>query len=123
MMLKNFYIVILFSLIHFLNGQTYSNVRAVQDGLSVNVKYDMKGELFRGDEVALTYTIDDGSNYSIILDADGDLGLNVLPGKNNEINWLLIDKDFIIGKIISFRIITIPEGMVYVNGGDFLRQS
>ena len=45
----------------------------------------------------------------------------MLPGKDNEDNWLLIDKDFIIGKIINFRIITIPEGMVYVDGGKITR--
>ncbi len=103
--------------------QTFKNVRAEQDGLSITVKYDMNGRLFRNDEVALTYSIDDGSNYSIILDADGDIGPNVLPGKNNEINWLLIDKDFIIGKIINFRIITIPEGMAYIDGGEFIRKT
>ena len=83
-----------------LNGQIYNNVRAQQDGLSINISYDMEGKLYRGDKVALVYSIDDGSNYSIIMDADGDIGSNVLPGKNNEVNWLLIDKDFIIGKII-----------------------
>ena len=32
-------------------------------------------------------------------------------------------QNLIIGKIINFRIITIPEGMVYVDGGDFSRQT
>ena len=90
-----------FFLSSYVNSQTYKNVRAVQDGLSITVKYDMNGRLFRNDQVALTYSIDDGKNYSIVLDAEGDLGSEVLPGKNNEINWLLIDKDFIIGKIIA----------------------
>ena len=110
-----------FFLSSYVNSQTYKNVRAVQDGLSITVKYDMNGRLFRNDQVALTYSIDDGKNYSIVLDAEGDLGSEVLPGKNNEINWLLIDKDFIIGKIINFRIITLPDGMAYVDGGDFKR--
>jgi len=102
-------------------SQNFSNVRAKQDGLSITIQYDMSGKLFRGDKIALTYSIDNGKNYSIIKDAEGDLGSNVLPGKNNEINWLLIDKDFIIGKIINFRVIAIPEGMVYVDGGQFTR--
>ena len=81
----------------------------------------MAGKLFRGDQVALTYSLDNGKSYSIIKNADGDIGPNVLPGKNNEVNWLLIDKDFIIGKIINFRMVTIPEGRVYVDGGQFTR--
>jgi formylglycine-generating enzyme required for sulfatase activity len=81
----------------------------------------MSGELFRGDQVALTFSIDGGKSYSFIKDAEGDLGAKVLPGKNNEINWLLIDKDFIVGKILNFRIVTIPEGMAYVDGGQYTR--
>ena len=103
------------------SAQTYKNVRTKQDGLSITVQYDMAGKLYRGDQVALTYTLDNGKTYSFINDAEGDLGANVLPGKNNEINWLLIDKDFIIGKIINFRIVTVPDGMVYVDGGKFTR--
>ena len=103
------------------SAQTFKNVRAKQDGLSITVQYDMVGKLYRGDKVALTFSIDNGETYSVIKDAEGDLGSNVLPGKNNEINWLLIDKDFIIGKIINFRVVTVPEGMVYVDGGKFTR--
>ena len=102
-------------------GQTYKNVRAKQDGLSITVQYDMAGKLYRGDQVSLTYSLDNGKSYSVINNAEGDIGANVLPGKNNEINWLLIDKDFIIGKIINFRLVTVPEGMVYVDGGRFTR--
>jgi len=102
-------------------GQTYKNVRAKQDGLSITVQYDMAGKLYRGDQVSLTYSLDNGESYSVINNAEGDIGANVLPGKNNEINWLLIDKDFIIGKIINFRLVTVPEGMVYVDGGRFTR--
>lgn len=104
-----------------ITAQTFKNVRAKQDGLSITVQYDMSGKLFRGDKVALTYSIDNGDNYSIINQAEGDIGPDVLPGKNNEINWLLIDNDFIIGRIINFRVVTIPEGMVYVDGGQFTR--
>ena len=114
-------IVTIFSFKSLLFGQTYSNVRAKQDGLSINIIYDMEGKLFRGDKVGLVYSLDDGNNYSIVANAEGDIGSNVLPGKNNEVNWLLIDKDFIIGKIINFRVITIPQGMVYVDGGSFMR--
>ena len=104
-----------------LKASIYKNVKAKQDGLSITVKYDMTQKLFRGDRVALTYSIDNGKTYRIVDNAEGDSGFDVLPGKNNEINWLLIDKDFIIGKIINFRLITIPEGMVYVDGGSFNR--
>ena len=104
-----------------LTAQSYKNVKAYQDGLSITIKYDMTGELFRGDQVALTYSIDGGQSYAFIKDAEGDLGNKVLPGKNNEINWLLIDKDFIVGKILNFRIVTVPEGMAYVDGGQFKR--
>ena len=104
-----------------LSAQSYENVKAFQDGLSITIKYDMIGELFRGDQVALTYSIDGGQSYAFIKDAEGDLGSKVLPGKNNEINWLLIDKDFIVGKILNFRIVTVPEGMAYVDGGQFKR--
>lgn len=104
-----------------LSAQNYKNVEAYQDGLSITVKYDMSGELFRGDQVALTFSIDGGKSYSFIKDAEGDLGPKVLPGKNNEINWLLIDKDFIVGKILNFRIVTIPENMAYVDGGQYTR--
>ena len=103
------------------SAQTYKNVRALQDGLSISVQYDMSGDLFKGDEVALTYSIDAGETYSYIKDAEGDLGDNVLPGKKNEINWLLIDKDFIVGKVISFRLVTIPDMMSYVDGGQYTR--
>ena len=40
-----------------LSGQTYKNVRAKQDGLSITVQYDMAGKLFRGDKVALTFRL------------------------------------------------------------------
>ena len=41
-----------------LSAQTFKNVRAKQDGLSITVQYDMVGKLYRGDEVALTFSID-----------------------------------------------------------------
>jgi len=116
----------LLCLIYFISigkAQSYKNVRAWQDGLSITIQYDMSGRLFRNDQVALTYSTDNGKNYSIVLDAEGDIGNSVLPGKNNEINWLLIDKDFIIGEIINFRVITIPEGMAFVDGGEFVRDN
>ena len=68
-------------LLSIINGQVYNNVRAKQDGLSINISYDMEGKLYRGDKVALVYSIDDGKNYSIIIDADGDIGANVLAWK------------------------------------------
>ena len=123
MKFRKVYTVVAFYIFSLVYAQIYSNVRAKQDGLSINIQYDMEGKLYRGDKVALVYSIDDGKNYSIVLDANGDIGNNILPGKNNEINWLLIDKDFIIGKIINFRVITIPDGMVYVDGGEFKRNS
>ena len=121
-MKKKYLLISLFLLLVSIgSAQTYKNVRALQDGLSISVQYDMSGNLFKGDEVALTYSIDTGETYSYIKDAEGDLGANVLPGKNNEINWLLIDKDFIVGKVISFRLITIPDMMRYVDGGQYTR--
>jgi len=121
-MKKKYLLISLFLLLVSIgSAQTYKNVRALQDGLSISVQYDMSGNLFKGDEVALTYSIDTGETYSYIKDAEGDLGANVLPGKNNEINWLLIDKDFIVGKVISFRLITIPDMMSYVDGGQYTR--
>jgi hypothetical protein len=78
------------------SAQTYKKVRAKQEGLPITVQYDMARKIFRGDQVALTYSLDNGKTFSVITNADGDLGANVLPGKKNEINWLLIDKDFII---------------------------
>jgi hypothetical protein len=119
--MKNSVVISFFFLLTGLSGQSYKNVEAYQDGLSITIKYDMSGELFRGDQVALTFSIDGGKSYSFIKDAEGDLGAKVLPGKNNEINWLLIDKDFIVGKILNFRIVTIPEGMAYVDGGQYTR--
>ena len=119
--MKNSFIASFFFTLAILGAQNYKNVEAYQDGLSITVKYDMSGELFRGDQVALTFSIDGGKSYSFIKDAEGDLGSKVLPGKNNEINWLLIDKDFIVGKILNFRIVTIPEGMAYVDGGQYTR--
>ena len=121
LMMFNYLLTLTFTFGTIAYSQTYKNVVAKQDGLSITVRYDMVGKLFRGDQVALTYSLDNGKTYSIINDAEGDLGKNVLPGKNNEINWLLIDKDFIIGKIINFRLVTIPDGMVYVDGGEYLR--
>ena len=121
-MKKKYLVISLFLLLVSIgSAQTYKNVRALQDGLSISVQYDMSGNLFKGDEVALTYSIDTGETYSYIKDAEGDLGANVLPGKNNEINWLLIDKDFIVGKVISFRLVTIPDMMSYVDGGQYTR--
>ena len=83
----------------------------------------MSGKLENGDEVALAYTSNDGENYYIIKDAEGDVGQDVTSGLDNEIRWLLIDKDFIAGRIVNFQIVTIPEGMVYVDGGRFSRWS
>ena len=123
MNIKKVLALVVLSLFTTATAQTYKNVRVKQDGLSIMVQYDMAGELFRGDGVALTYSLDNGKTYSVIHDAEGDLGANILPGKNNEINWLLIDKDFIIGKIIKFRMVTLPEGMIYVDGGEFTRTS
>ena len=123
MKMKKVLALVVLSLCTTATAQTYKNVRAKQDGLSIMVQYDMAGELFRGDGVALTYSLYNGRTYSAIHDAEGDLGANVLPGKSNEINWLLIDKDFIIGKIIKFRLVTLPEGMIYVDSGEFTRTS
>ena len=123
MKIKKVLALVVLSLCTTATAQIYKNVRAKQDGLSITVQYDMAGELFRGDGVALTYSLDNGKTYSAIHDAEGDLGANVLPGKNNEINWLLIDKDFIIGKIINFRLVTLFEGMIYVDSGEFTRTS
>ena len=80
-------IALQFFLSTFISAQNYKNVEAYQDGLSITVKYDMSGELYRGDQVALTFSIDGGKSYSFIRDAEGDIGSKVLPGKNNEINW------------------------------------
>ena len=110
-------------LINCLWSQNYFNVRAQQEGLSIIVNYDMSGKLENGDEVALAYTSNDGENYYIINDAEGDVGEDVTSGLDNEIRWLLIDKDFIAGRIVNFQIVTIPEGMVYVDGGRFSRWS
>ena len=116
------YFLICVSLINnFIFTQNYYNVRASQKGLSIIVQYDMSGNLENGDEVGLAYTNNDGENYYIIKDAEGDVGSNITAGLDNEIRWLLIDKDFIAGKIISFQIVTIPNGMVYVDGGAFKR--
>ena len=101
--------------------QNYYNVRASQKGLSIVVKYDMTGELSSNDQVALAYSSNDTDDFYIIKDAEGDVGLDISPGLDNEIHWLLIDKDFIAGKIINFQVITVPEGMVYVDGGKFKR--
>ena len=102
-------------------SQNYYNVRASQKGLSIVVKYDMTGELPSNDQVALAYSFNDTDDFFIIKDAEGDVGLDINPGLDNEIHWLLIDKDYIAGKIISFQVITVPEGMVYVDGGKFKR--
>ena len=104
-------------------SQSYSNIRVNQDGLSINIVYDMDGKLKRGDQVALTYSIDNGDNFIFVNDADGDIGLNVLAEKNNEINWSVIDKNYIIDHVIRFRLVTIPKGMVYVDGGGFSRSA
>ncbi len=121
MNMKNVLTILTIAIFVCARSQTYSNVRAKQDGLSITIQYDMAGQLYRGDQVALTYSLDNGNKYAFVDEAEGDIGQNVLPGKNNEINWLLIDKDFIIGKIINFRIVTVPEGMVYVDGGEYTR--
>ena len=104
-------------------SQSYSNVRIDQDGLSINILYDMNGKLNRGDKVALTYSVDNGNNYFFIDDANGDIGSNILAGKNNEIQWSVVDKNYIIDNVIRFRIVTIPKGMVYVDGGGFSRSA
>tara|TARA_B100001250_G_scaffold388017_1_gene385928 strand:+ start:432 stop:1397 length:966 start_codon:yes stop_codon:yes gene_type:complete len=105
----------------FLISQNYYNVRASQKGLAIVIKYDMNGELASNDRVALAYSYNDNSDFYIIKDAEGDIGLDVSPGLDNEIQWLLIDKDFIAGRIINFQVITVPQGMVYVDGGKFKR--
>ena len=102
-------------------SQNYYNVRASQKGLAIVVKYDMTGELSSNDQVALAYSFNDSDDFYIIKDAEGDVGLNISSGLDNEIHWLLIDKDFIAGRIINFQVITVPEGMVYVDGGKFKR--
>ena len=102
-------------------SQNYYNVRASQKGLSIVVKYDMTGELPSNDQVALAYSFNDTDDFFIIKDAEGDVGLDINSGLDNEIHWLLIDKDFIAGKIINFQVVTVPEGMVYVDGGKFKR--
>ena len=102
-------------------SQNYYNVRASQKGLAIVVKYDMTGELPPNDQVALAYSFNDADDFYIIKDAEGDVGLDISPGIDNEIHWLLIDKDFIAGEIINFQVITVPEGMVYVDGGKFKR--
>ena len=102
-------------------SQNYYNVRASQKGLAIVVKYDMTGELPPNDQVALAYSFNDTDDFYIIKDAEGDVGLDISPGLDNEIHWLLIDKDFIAGEIINFQVITVPEGMVYVDGGKFKR--
>ncbi len=105
----------------FVTSQNFYNVRAMQKGLSIIVNYDMSGALSSNDQVALAYSSNDNEDYYIIKDAEGDVGLNVSEGLDNEIRWLLIDKDFIAGKIINFQVVTVPEGMVYVDGGKFKR--
>ena len=119
----NYFLIIVIIFVNSLCSQSYYNVRAQQKGLSIIVNYDMSGKLENGDKVALAYTSNDGENYFIINDAEGDVGQDVISGLDNEIRWLLIDKDFIAGKIVNFQIVTVPEGMVYVDGGKFTRWS
>ena len=59
-MKTNYILIGLVSVLVSLSGQTYKNVRAKQGGLSITVQYDMAGKLFRGDQVALTYSLDNG---------------------------------------------------------------
>ena len=102
----NHFFIFITILVNSLCSQNYFNVRAQQKGLSIIVNYDMSGKLENGDEVALAYTSNDGENYYIIKDAEGDVGQDVTSGLDNEIRWLLIDKDFIAGRIVNFQIVT-----------------
>ena len=45
--MKNSFIASFFFTLAILGAQNYKNVEAYQDGLSITVKYDMSGELFR----------------------------------------------------------------------------
>ena len=118
---KKYLIIYLSLIINYSYSQNYYNVRASQKGLSIIVKYDMSGNLEEGDKVALAYAYSDEEDYYIINDAEGDIGSNISAGIDNEIRWLLIDKDFIAGKIIDFQVVTVPHGMAYVDGGKFIR--
>ena len=43
MILRIVYKLVAVVLLSILNGQVYNNVRAKQDGLSINISYDMEG--------------------------------------------------------------------------------
>ena len=60
MILRIVYKLVAVFLLSIINGQAYNNVRAKQDGLSINISYDMEGKLYRGDKVAIVYSVDDG---------------------------------------------------------------
>ena len=57
LMMFNYLLTLTFTFGTIAYSQTYKNVVAKQDGLSITVRYDMVGKLFRGDQVALTYSL------------------------------------------------------------------
>lgn len=116
--MKTLHLLLVSVLIGSLSAQTITNVNARQYGIEVIITYDMAGSMNPDEEVLVGYSTDGESSYTIITDAEGDVGKNVQPGEGKQINWFVLDEK-IGGKSARFKVRISPEGMVWVEGGTF----
>ena len=66
------------------------NVSFESDGKIVQIKYDLNGNYNKKYKISVRLSDDNGMTYSIFPKATkGDVGKNILPGKNKQITWYM----------------------------------
>ena len=99
-------------------AQAITNVVARQEGGEMIVTYDLNRQLNEMDMITIELTIDNGTTWSRVSNAKGDLGINIQSGRGKTIRWL-IDPEVANGTLkFKVNIITLSN-MVWVEGGTF----
>src|SRR3989304_6393704 len=88
---KYYYCLILFGLFNFfnLNAQKIVNIQSQLEGNYIIIKYDLVHTKFYQEfNISVYYSADNGLTYKGPLrNVMGDVGKNVLPGKQKTIKW------------------------------------
>jgi len=99
-------------------AQAITNVVARQEGKEMIVIYDLNQKLNEMDMITIELTIDNGTTWSRVTNATGDLGRNIQSGRGKTIRWL-IDPE-VADRTLKFKVNIIDRtNMVWVEGGTF----
>jgi len=109
-----------------IQGQSVTNIRALQEGKNIRIYYDLAGK--ESVRIELYVSENGGSNWKGPLEKVlGDVGEVVQPGNSKSILWeLLHEQEKLQGNTIQFKVKALLSQpfdieMVWVEGGTYIR--